>query len=130
MLKILKIRSLHIMQYFQKNMGLKWFFYLQINTKVFYKVIVFWICLTRLAQSTQNNNFAIYLQYLTENGKNEVDFFFFFFKCYLAVPWPNFGHSQGDCLTNSMLITAFVQVQPKGYWEPHNKVGPLAQLST
>ena len=62
------------MQYLQKNMGLKWFFCLQINTKVFYKVIVFWMCVTRLAQSTQNNKFAISLQYLKENGKNEVDF--------------------------------------------------------
>ena len=62
------------MQYLQKNMGLKWFFCLQINTKVFYKVIVFWMCVIRLVQSTQNNKFAIYLQYLKENQKNEVDF--------------------------------------------------------
>ena len=32
---------------------------------------------------------------------------FFFFNCYLAVPRPTLGHSQGDSLTNSMLITAF-----------------------
>ena len=62
------------MQYLQKNMGLKWFFCLQINTKVFYKMIVFWMCVNRLAQSTQNNKFAIYLQYLKENEKNQVDF--------------------------------------------------------
>ena len=57
-----------------KIMGLKWFFCLQINTKVFYKVIVFWICVTRLAQRNQNNKFAISLQYFKGNGKNEVDF--------------------------------------------------------
>ena len=62
------------MQYLQKNMGLKWFFCLQINTKVFYKMIVFWMCVTRLDQSTQNKKFAIYLQYLKENKKNKVDF--------------------------------------------------------
>ena len=62
------------MQYLQKNMGLKWFFCLQINTKVFYKVIVFWMYETTLVQSTQNNKFGISLQYLKENGKNEVEF--------------------------------------------------------
>ena len=34
-------------------------------------------------------------------------FFFFFFNCYLADPRPTLGHSQGDSLTNQMLITAF-----------------------
>ena len=32
---------------------------------------------------------------------------FFFFNCYLADPRPTLGHSQGDSLTNPMLITAF-----------------------
>ena len=50
----------------------------------------------------------------------------FFFNCYLAVPRPTLGHSQGDSLTNLMLITAFVQVRPKGHWEPHNEVGSLS----
>ena len=31
----------------------------------------------------------------------------FFFNCYLAAPLPTLGHSQGDSLTNPMLITAF-----------------------
>ena len=54
---------------------MKWFFRLQINTKVFYKMILlFWVHVTGLAQSTQNNKFAISLQYLRVNGKNEVDF--------------------------------------------------------
>ena len=59
----------------RKTWGMKWFFCLQINTKVFYKMILsFWVCATRVTQSTQNNKFAISLQYLKENGKNEVDF--------------------------------------------------------
>ena len=40
-----------------------------------YKVLVsFSICVSRHAQSTQNNKSAISLQYLKENEKNEVDF--------------------------------------------------------
>ena len=51
-------------------------FLLEINTKVFYKLIVsFWMCIARHAQGTQNNKFAISLQYLKENVKDEVDFF-------------------------------------------------------
>ena len=50
-------------------------FCLQINTKVFYKMIVsFWVCVVSHAQSTQNNKFVISLQYLIENVKDEVDF--------------------------------------------------------
>ena len=37
-------------------------------------VLLFWVFVTRLAQNTQNNKFAISLQYLKENGENEVDF--------------------------------------------------------
>ena len=60
---------------FRKIWGTKLIFCLQINTNVFYKVLVSpWMFITRLAQSTQNNKFAISLQYLKENGKNEVDF--------------------------------------------------------
>ena len=50
-------------------------FCLQINTKVFYKMIVsLSVCITRQAQSTKNNQFTISLQYLKENMKDEVDF--------------------------------------------------------
>ena len=49
----------------RKTCGMKLFFCLQVNTKVFYKV---------LAQSTKINKFAISLQYLKENRKNEVNF--------------------------------------------------------
>ena len=55
---------------------MKLIFCLQINTKVFYKVIVsLWMCVARHAQSNQNNKFAISLQYLKENRKlkYEVD---------------------------------------------------------
>ena len=51
---------------------------------------------------------------------------FFFFNCYLAVPRPTLGHSQGDSLTNPMLITAFAHIQPEGHQEPRNKVGFLS----
>ena len=59
----------------RKTWGRKLLFCLQINTNVFCKVLVsFWVCVSRLAQSTQSNKFAISLQYLKENGKNEVGF--------------------------------------------------------
>ena len=38
---------------------MKFVFGMQINIEVFYKLILsFWVCPTRLAQSTQNKNFA------------------------------------------------------------------------
>ena len=52
--------------------------------------------------------------------------FFFFLNCYLAVPRPTLGHSQGESLTNPMLITAFLHVQPEGHREPCSKVGSLS----
>ena len=56
-------------------MGVKLIFYLQINIKVVYKLIVSLSeCIARHAQSSQNNKFAISLQYLRENVKDEVDF--------------------------------------------------------
>ena len=46
-----------------------------INAKVFYKMIVsLWMYVASHAQSTQNNKFAIPLQYLKEIVKDEVDF--------------------------------------------------------
>ena len=33
-----------------------------------------WLCASRHVQSIQNNKFAIYLKYLKENVKSEVDF--------------------------------------------------------
>ena len=59
----------------RKTWGVKFIFCLQINTKVFYKLIVsLWVGVARHSQSTQNNKFAIPLQYLKENVKDEVDF--------------------------------------------------------
>ena len=50
-------------------------FGLQINAKVFYKLIVLLsVCVARYAQSALNKKFAIFSQYLKENLKNEVDF--------------------------------------------------------
>ena len=53
-------------------------------------------------------------------------FFFFFFNCYLADPRPTLGHSQGDNLTNPMLIAAFYLIRPEGHREPCNEVGSLS----
>ena len=53
----------------------------------------------------------------------KIDRSLFFSNCYLAAP---LGHSQGDDLTNLMLITAFYLCWPEGHWEPHNEVGSLS----
>ena len=52
--------------------------------------------------------------------------FKYFFNYYLAVPWPTMDHSQGDSLTNLMLITWIYWFWPKGHREPCNKVGSLS----
>ena len=44
-----------------------------------------------------------------------VFFCFCFFNCYLADPRPTLGHSQGDSLTNPMLIAAFYLIRPEGF---------------
>ena len=71
----------------KKAWVMKLIFYLQINTKIFYELIVsFWVCMTRHAQSTQNNNFIISLQYLKENVKDGVDFsLLIIVKCFFKV---------------------------------------------
>ena len=51
--------------------------------------------------------------------------FFAFFNCYLVVPRPTLGHSEGDNFTIPMLIKSFVQVWPEGHLELRNKVGSL-----
>ena len=54
---------------------MKYIFGMQINIEIFYKLILsFWVCVARHAQITQNNKFAISLQYLKEYVKGEVDF--------------------------------------------------------
>ena len=36
--------------------------------------VLLWVCVARHAKSTQNNKFAISLQYLKENMNDEADF--------------------------------------------------------
>ena len=50
----------------------------------------------------------------------------FFCNCYLATLWPILGYSQGDSLTNLILITAFQIFRPRTHREPCNKVGSLS----
>ena len=48
-------------------------FYLQINTKVFYKLVVsLWVWVAKQAQSIESNKSTISWQYLKENVKDEV----------------------------------------------------------
>ena len=69
-------KNLHIFAISKKKMwGVELMFCLQIDKKVFCKLIVpLWMCLARHVQSIQNNKFAMPLQYLKENIKDEVDF--------------------------------------------------------
>ena len=50
---------------------------MHINIEVFYKLILsFWVCIARHPQSTQNNKFAISLQYLKEEVSDDVVFLY------------------------------------------------------
>ena len=54
---------------------MKLIFCLQIQTKVFSKLVVsLWVCIARHAQNTQYNKFAISLQYLKKEMSDEIDF--------------------------------------------------------
>ena len=54
---------------------MKLIFHLQINGKGLFKLILsFWVCVARYAQITQNNKFAISLQYLKKEVRDKVDF--------------------------------------------------------
>ena len=54
---------------------MKFIFDIEINMEVFYMLMLsFWVCVTRHAQSTQNNQFAISLQYLKKDVSDELDF--------------------------------------------------------
>ena len=68
--------------------------------------------------------FAFRPRELTVVGSGDV--FFFLFNCFLAVPRPTLGHSQGDSLTNPILITAYVRIRLEGHREPRNQVGSLS----
>ena len=53
---------------------MKLLFCLQINTKIFYKILVsFWVC-KQPCPKYSNNKFTISLQFLKQIGKNEVSF--------------------------------------------------------
>ena len=59
-----------------KSWWMKLIFCLQINTKVFYKIIVsLWVYVTTHAQSTKISKFTISLQYFNENVKDGSWFF-------------------------------------------------------
>ena len=72
--------------------GMKSTFWLQINTKIFSNLIVsLWMCVACHSESIINNKFAISLQYLKENAKDDIDFlsvdtFFRFLVSFYA--WP------------------------------------------
>ena len=54
---------------------MKFIFDIEINMEVFYMLMLsFCVCVTRHAQSTQNNQFAISLQYLKKDVSDELDF--------------------------------------------------------
>ena len=50
----------------------------------------------------------------------------FFFKLLFGCSSANFGPFSRGQPYYPMLITVFVQVQPEGHQEPHNKVGSLS----
>ena len=53
---------------------MKFIFCLQINIKDFFKLVLWCVCMARHAQVTQNNKFAISLQYLKKEVRDKVDF--------------------------------------------------------
>ena len=54
---------------------MKLLFYMLINIKDFFKLILsFSVCVTKHVQVTQNNKFAISLQYVKKEVSDEVDF--------------------------------------------------------
>ena len=60
----------------RKKWIMKFIFGLQINIEVFYKLIQsLWICVTRHAQSTQNEKFEYLCNYLLKTMGDEVGFF-------------------------------------------------------
>ena len=65
--EVSKIRSLHISAISPEKRGMKLIFCLQIKMQVFYRVLVsLWLSKAKHALSTQDNKFAIFLQYLKE----------------------------------------------------------------
>ena len=89
------------MQYLQSNISretwwMKLIFYLQISTKVYYKLIVsLWVCIARQAKSSENNKLATSLQYLKEKVKDVIGF------------WPSDKH-QRFFQIDSIILEVFV----------------------
>ena len=80
-------KSAYLCSISRKAWAMKLIFYLQIDTKSFYKLIIsLWLCIARYVQSTQNNSFIISLQYLKENVKDGVDYsLLIIVKCFFKV---------------------------------------------
>ena len=112
MSKVPKIRSLHIFAICpEKHLAMKLIFCVQINTRIFYKLIVsLWVCVARRAQSTQNNKPTMSLQYLKESVKDKVDFFCpqinvkGFFKLILLF-WVNVARHVQIAINNKVAIS-------------------------
>ena len=51
-----------------------------------------------------------------------------FFSCCLVSPGLTLGHSQGNSLTNPMLVTAFQLFSPEGHRKPRSGVGSLSPV--
>ena len=57
-----------------KHKRWRWFFCEQINLRGFFKLILsFWLCVARHTQNTQNNKFAVSLQYVKKDVSDEDD---------------------------------------------------------
>ena len=71
-----KIASLqYLSNISRKRSGINMIFCMKVIIKIFYKLTpTFLVTIVRYAQSTQNNNFATYLQYLKKKGRDEVFF--------------------------------------------------------
>ena len=59
----------------RKRWMMNFLFAMSRNIEIFYKLILpSWVCVSRHAQSTQNNKLATSSQYLKKNRKNEANF--------------------------------------------------------
>ena len=83
-----------------------------------------------LHKCTKNHDHMIFCSLdMVHNRCNcYFSFWVFFFNCYFTALRPTSGHSQGDSLTNPMLITVFAHIRPEGHREPRNKVGSLSPV--
>ena len=94
------------------------YFYKDLTRKTYFFEGCSWFKLSNLGLAL-----GMVLKFYTSVSKECL---FIFFSCYLAVPRSTLGHSQGDSLTNPMLITSFVHVRPECHQEPRNEVGSLS----